>query len=160
MSILIDEDIIERVRSGSLLIRPFFAESRIAEGRSYGLSFCSYDVRLRQSMWLWPFWGRKGSIIEHISMPLDLRGKIENKSTNARIFVDASQGTNIEPGWFGTLTVEITRGLPWPVFLRAGTPIASIVFEELTRPVKRGYAGKYQGQGTEPVPAIFEKGSS
>lgn len=152
--ILIAQHIRERVSAGDLVIRPFVEEGR-AFGRSYGLSCCGYDVRLAQDVWLWPFWGRIASIIEHIAMPTDLRGKIENKSTNARIFLDASQGTNIEPGWRGTLTLELTRGLPWPVLLRAGTPIASIIFEELSGHTDKPYVGKYQDQGRDPQPAIF-----
>jgi deoxycytidine triphosphate deaminase len=44
------------------MIKPF-SERGIAHGRSYGLGPCTYDVRLKQDIWLWPFWGRLASTI-------------------------------------------------------------------------------------------------
>ena len=155
MSILSAQSIRKRVQSNSLKIEPFSEPAR-AHGRSYGLSSCGYDLRLAEDILLWPFWGRLGSVIEYIEMPDDLRGKIENKSTNARIFVNAAQGTNIEPGWSGYLTVELTRFLPWPVRLKKGTPIVQVVFELLDEPTEMPYRGKYNGQSRGPQAALFE----
>lgn len=119
---------------------------------SFGLSGCGYDVRLAQDIWLWPFWGRLGSTIEHFRIPDDLKAEVKDKSSNARRFVTV-QNTIIEPGWHGYLTLELTRHLPWPVLLRRGTPIAQIVFEPLDFPTDMPYRGKYQAQPPEPVPA-------
>ena len=142
------------VSSGELVISPFAERSR-SNGRSYGLSACGYDVRLAQDIWLWPFWGRLGSIREHLRLPPDLCARVLDKSTNARCFIFV-QNTIIEPGWHGYLTVELTRILPWPVRLRAGTPIAQIVFETLDQATDQPYAGKYQGQAAGPQVARFE----
>lgn len=136
------------------LIEPFHERTRL-HGRTFGLSSAGYDVRLAQNIWLWPFWGRLGSIMERICMPNDLCAEVKDKSTNARMFV-LVQNTFIEPGWEGYLTVELTRFLPWPVYLRKGTPIAQIVFEELDKPTMNPYRGKYQRQPSEPVPAKLE----
>jgi dCTP deaminase len=142
-------------RNGELLIEPF-VERSIAYGRSYGLSSCGYDIRIAQDLILWPFWGRKSFAIEYMALPADLRGTIENKSTHARVFVDASQGTNIEPGWRGHLTLELTRSLPWPIRLRRGMPIAQVVFQTLDEPTEQPYGGKYQDQPAAVVPALLE----
>jgi len=136
------------------MIHPFNEREKI-HGRSFGLSSCGYDVRLDQDIWLWPFWGRLGSIIEHISMPADVCAEVKDKSTNARLFVFV-QNTIIEPGWKGYLTLELTRFKPWPILLKKGTPIAQIVFKQLDKPTEQMYSGKYQNQPAGPQPAIME----
>lgn len=137
------------------LIRPFHLRTKEA-GRTFGLSSCGYDVRLARSMWLWPFWGRLNSIMEHIELPPDVCAEVKDKSTNARVFVFV-QNTIIEPGWRGFLTLELTRFKPWPIFLRKGTPIAQIVFKRLDMPTEQPYSGKYQDQRSGAQRAIFER---
>jgi dCTP deaminase len=155
MSTLVGEDIAQRViMTRDLVISPFYLRG-ISEGRTFGISHCGYDVRLDRDLWLWPWWGRLAAIIEYLHIPLDLKAEVKDKSTNARMFITV-QNTIIEPGWCGYLTVELTRHLPWPVRLRKGTPIAQIIFGELTRPSQRGYRGKYQSQAAGPQKARFE----
>lgn len=146
-----------RVENGELVISPFCERAK-SNGRSYGLSACGYDVRLAQDIWLWPFWGRLGSIREYLALPADLAARVLDKSTNARCFIFV-QNTIIEPGWRGYLTVELTRILPWPVRLRSGTPIAQIVFETLDEPTEQPYGadGKYQDQSPGPQAARFDR---
>jgi dCTP deaminase len=134
-----------------LRIQPFH-ERAVSNGRTFGLSGCGYDVRLAQTLWVWPLWGRLGSIIEHLSIPDDLCAEVKDKSTNARRFITV-QNTIIEPGWHGYLTVEITHHRPWPVRIRAGTPIAQIVFKQLDEPTAQPYRGRYQGQSRGPQKA-------
>lgn len=158
MSVLRAQSILAR-HAESPLVEPFVVDG-LAHGRSYGLGSCSYDIRLAKGLLVQQGFGRLGVCIEKIWMPTDLRGRIENKSTNARMFVNASQATNIEPGWFGHLTVEITRHRFYPIYIRAGTPIATVVFEELDGHTDRPYRGKYQGQPARPVRAILERAFS
>lgn len=153
--ILSGQSIILRCATKHPLINPF-SSKQTANGRTYGVSACGYDVRLAQDIWLWPFWGRLASIIEHISMPDDLCAEVKDKSTNARLFV-LVQNTIIEPGWRGHLTLELTRLIPWPIYLRKGTPIAQIIFKKLDEPTFFAYEGKYQGQGISPQKAILER---
>lgn len=136
------------------LIEPFHERGRFA-GRSYGLSACGYDIRLAEDVWLWPFWGRLGSALERFDLPDDVCAEVKDKSTNARLFVFV-QNTIIEPGWHGYLTLELTRCLPWPIRLKAGTPIAQVVFKRLDQPTAQPYRGKYQDQQAGAVPARME----
>ncbi|MGU3659229.1 dCTP deaminase [Methylobacterium fujisawaense] len=136
------------------MIEPF-TERGVAFGRSYGLGPCTYDVRLKQDIWLWPFWGRLASTIETFDIPNDIVVEVKDKSSNARIFV-LVQNTLIDPGFKGGLTLELTRFLPWPVRLRAGMPIAQLKFSELTEATEMPYRGKYYGQSAEPEPARYE----
>lgn len=155
--ILSAQSIRRHVEAGALVIHPYHERSH-SHGRTYGLSACGYDIRLGEDVWVWPFWGRLSFALEYIALPNWLRGRIENKSTNARLLLDASRVTNIEPGWYGNLTLELTRDKPWPIFLRKGTPVAQVVFERLDEPTEQPYGSedKYQNQPAHAVPAICE----
>jgi len=135
------------------LIEPF-RERATTHGRTHGLSSCGYDVCLDQDIWLWPFWGRLGSTIEHFNIPNYLCMEIKDKSSNARKFV-LVQNTVGEPGWSGYLTLELTRFLPWPIKLKRGTPIAQVMFKMLAEPTEQPYSGKYQNQKRGAQSAIF-----
>lgn len=142
----------QEIRAHSLagMIKPF-CERTTAHGRTYGLGPATYDVRLKQDMWLWPFWGRLASTVETFDIPADILAEVKDKSSNARIFV-LVQNTLIDPGFRGGLTLELTRMLPWPIFLAAGTPIAQIKFSYLTEATDHPYDGRYQGQSDDPEP--------
>jgi dCTP deaminase len=121
------------------MIKPFY-ERRVAEGRSFGLSSCGYDIRLAEDIWIWPFCGRLASSMEWFDVPNDVCAEVKDKSTNARMFV-LVQNTLAEPGWFGYLTLELTRFLPWPIKLKRGTPIAQVVFKKLDYATEQPYRG-------------------
>lgn len=146
---------IRRLCNSRRMIEPFH-ERGVFEGRSFGLSSSGYDVRIAQDIWLWPLFGRLASTIERFVMPNDVVGYVKDKSSNARRFVFV-QNTVIEPGWEGWLTLELTRFRPWPVKIRAGTPIAQIVFHRLDEATEHPYRGKYQNQANKPVEAINER---
>jgi len=137
------------------LIFPFF-ERTTYEGRSFGLSSCGYDIRIAETIIVPPYFGRLASSIEYFKMPNDLCAEVKDKSTNARLFV-LVQNTIIEPGWYGHLTLEITRMLPWPIKIKRGTPIAQIVFKRLDEVTEQPYSGKYQAQEAGPQPARMEE---
>jgi dCTP deaminase len=119
-------------------------------GVSHGLTECGYDIRIKQDVWL--FAGRSfvlASSVEEFDMPLNLMGRVLNKSTWARRGLDACMTTNIEPGWKGFLTIELCYHRWWPLFIPAGTGIAQVIFETLKE--NAAYEGKYQHQPNEPV---------
>lgn len=139
------------------IVHPFVPVKTIheASGLSYGLSACGYDIRIKQSITLWPGDFALGSTLERFDMPLDLVGIVHDKSTLARQGV-ALQNTVIEPGWSGWLTVEITNHGRRRLTLLAGQPIAQVLFHHLDRPTGIPYAGKYSNQPDHPVAAILE----
>ena len=139
-------------------IEPFYDRSS-AYGMTYGLGPAGYDVRIAQTLWLWPFWGRRASTIEYFRMPSDLAAEVKDKSTNARRFI-LVQNTFIDPGWCGYLTLELTRFLLWPVRIEKGTPIAQIVFYLLDEPTDQPYRGRYFNQQAGVQPAILDKEDS
>ena len=138
------------------IVTPFEPKTNIFYGKrrlSYGLSYCGYDVRIKQGMWLWPLWGRLASTVERFKMPLDVVGTVNDKSSWARRMV-AVQNTVIEPGWEGYLTIELSNNSFLPVYIPAGAPIAQILFHRIEAPMNVGYEGKYQNQGDAPQKAL------
>lgn len=120
---------------------------------SYGLTECGYDFRLAQDIWLFP--GRRfvlGSTIEKFRVPPYLMGRVMNKSSWARQGIDISRSTNLEPGWVGFLTLEITYSKLKPILLPKGIGIGQVIFERINE--EAYYSGKYQNQPEGPVKAI------
>ena len=121
---------------------------------SYGLTECGYDIRLAQDIWLFP--GRRFILVssfEYFNVPNHVMGRVLNKSSWARMGVDVSRSTNMEPGWKGFLTLEITYSKLMPLFIPKGHGIAQIIFEQINSPAQ--YVGKYQNQEAGPVAARF-----
>jgi dCTP deaminase len=144
---------------GALAWRPMldpFVERQQHElsGCSFGLSSCGYDVRLAQDRTLARGDFLLASTMERFMMPRDVMARVCDKSTWARRGL-AVQTTVIEPGWEGYLTLELTNHGPRLLTLRAGTPIAQIIFERLDEPTEQPYPedGKYQRQENKPVEA-------
>lgn len=156
------------------LLEPLVERAQHESGCSYGLSTCGYDVRLDQDIRVHPGSFCLASTLERFTMPIDVVGIVHDKSTWARRGI-AVQNTVIEPGWTGFLTLEISCNitdetafceywgdmvkfdpLSFPyIDLRAGTPIAQILFHRLDEPSDQPYPenGKYQNQERGPVAA-------
>lgn len=133
-------------------VRDMPTKKHYYKGFSHGLTECGLDIRIKQSVWM--FYGRRfvlASSMEYFDLPEHLMGRVLNKSTWARLGVDASMTTNIEPRWRGFLTIELRYSGIKPIFIPAGVGIAQVIFETLAEPAQ--YAGKYQNQRDEPVPA-------
>ena len=90
-----------------------------------------------------------GVSLERISMPNNVMGITDGKSTYAR------QGTiinvtPIEPGWSGHLTICIVNPLAFPARIYANEGIVQIMFMKLEEDVASAYGdGKYQNQGAK-----------
>lgn len=133
-----------------------FCERTVIHGMSFGLSSCGYDIRIAQDEMMFRQNFFLASSIEHFEMPDNVVGRVCDKSTLVRKGLSV-HNTIIEPSWRGYLTLELYyTGLP-PLFLRAGQPIAQVLFEFLDEPTEQPYSGKYQDQIAEPVEAKDEK---
>lgn len=145
------------VRAAPIVSMP--TEKIYHKGFSHGLTECGVDIRIKQSVWM--FFGRRfvlASSIERFEMPDHLMGRVLNKSTWARLGVDASMTTNIEPKWEGHLTLELRYSRMKPILIPAGVGIAQVIFETLSEPA--AYTGKYEGQPDRPVPARLYQGEN
>lgn len=95
----------------------------------------------------------KGSSIEYFQIPAGYYAEFRNKSTHARRFLDASLGTDGEPGWNGYLTIEMAFHENRDYTIEAGSPILKAVFATLSD--RTEYSGKYQDQPDKVVEALF-----
>jgi dCTP deaminase len=87
-----------------------------------------------------------GASLELITMPANVIGMCDGKSTYARCGVIINV-TPIEPGWSGHLTMHIANPSPFPVRIYANEGIAQVMLYELDEPVEKPYTGLYQDQG-------------
>ena len=93
-----------------------------------------------------------GRTEEWVELPNNIVARIEGKSSLGRLglIVHATAGF-VDPGWKGTLTLEITNFNSVPIVLRTGLPIAQLSLMGLDRPAERPYGHEdlgshYHGQ--------------
>jgi len=104
-----------------------------------------------------------GRTLEWVELPDDVVARIEGKSSLGRLglIVHATAGF-VDPGWKGTLTLEITNLTRVPIKLWAGKPIAQLSFMTLDAPALRPYGhpelgSHYHGQ-VEATESRYEGG--
>ena len=93
-----------------------------------------------------------GRTLEYVELPDDIVARIEGKSSIGRLglIVHATAGF-CDPGFQGTLTLELNNLTRVPILLHPGLPIAQLSFMTLDRPAERPYGSPglgshYQGQ--------------
>ncbi|MGH2969926.1 MAG: dCTP deaminase [Solirubrobacteraceae bacterium] len=93
-----------------------------------------------------------GRTLEWVELPTDIVARIEGKSSIGRLglIVHATAGF-VDPGFKGTLTLEITNLTRVPIKLYPGLLIAQLSFMALDAPAERPYGSAelgshYQGQ--------------
>jgi dCTP deaminase len=93
-----------------------------------------------------------GRTLEWVELPDDIVARIEGKSSLGRLglIVHATAGF-CDPGWTGTLTLELNNLTRVPIKLYPGLPIAQLSFMTLDKPARRPYGSPelgshYQGQ--------------
>jgi dCTP deaminase len=99
--------------------------------------------------------------LEHVEVPGDLVARLEGRSSVGRLgIVIHSTAGYIDPGFKGTVTLEISNLGVLPVALYPLMRICQIAFEQMSSPVSEGYdarrTAKYQGQKTATVSRLFE----
>jgi dCTP deaminase len=99
-----------------------------------------------------------GATIERLVLPEDVVARLEGKSSLGRLgLLIHSTAGYVDPGWDGTLTLELSNVANLPIVLSPGMPIGQISFFQLTTAVDRPYGtpglgSRYQGQ-IDPTPS-------
>ena len=101
--------------------------------------------------------------LERVEVPTDLVARLEGRSSIGRLgIVIHSTAGYIDPGFQGTITLEITNLGRLAVALYPRMRICQIAFEQMSSPVSESYAvkrnAKYQGQETTTVSRLFDDG--
>ena len=88
-----------------------------------------------------------GRTLETVELPIDLAGRIEGKSSLARLGLAVHiSAPTIQAGFRGSLTLEMYNAGPWTLELTEGMQIAQVIFERLEQTPSHGYQGQFQGQ--------------
>lgn len=87
-----------------------------------------------------------GTTEEVVNLPANIAGRIEGKSSLGRLglIVHATAGY-LDPGFTGTVTLEMTNLQRIPITLRPGLEIAQLSFQYLEASCENPYEGRYQG---------------
>jgi dCTP deaminase len=98
-----------------------------------------------------------GSTVERVALPDDLVARLEGKSSLGRLgLLIHSTAGYIDPGFDGTITLELSNVARLPISIYPGMAIGQISFLQMTTPVERPDRGKYQGQ-SGPTASSFHK---
>jgi dCTP deaminase len=95
-----------------------------------------------------------GTTLERVTLPNNLVARIEGKSSLGRLgLLTHCTAGFIDPGFDGTITLELYNLNPSPIILRPGLPICQLAIMNMDAPVERPYgheelSSKYQGQTT------------
>lgn len=93
--------------------------------------------------------------VEHFRIPTNVLTLCVGKSTYARCGIIVNV-TPFEPGWEGTVTLEISNTTPLPAKIYANEGLAQVIFY-VGEPCEVSYAdrrGKYMGQKAITIPRI------
>ena len=97
---------------------------------------------------------------EYVEIPSDLVARLEGKSSLGRLglLVHATAGF-IDPGFRGTITLELSNAATLPIKLRPGMKIGQVSFIQLKTPCARPYgseglSSRYQNQ-MEAAPSRY-----
>lgn len=98
---------------------------------------------------------------EVLKLPADILGRLEGKSSLARLGILVhSTAARFDPGWNGAPVLELGNLGPKPAILYCGMPICAFTFEKLASPVRMKYEGsrsdRYSGSKI-PIASKIEK---
>lgn len=180
--ILSDRDIRKQIESGRLVIEPFDPdlvqpssvdlrvddEFRVFRNTRYPfidvrnpMDDLTDVVRVKtgEAFILHPGEFVLGSTLERVSLPDDLVGRIEGKSSLGRLglLIHSTAGF-IDAGFTGHLTLELSDVANLPITIYPGMKIGQLCLFEMTSPAERPYGerGKYQDQ-RGPTPSKFHQ---
>ena len=101
-----------------------------------------------------------GSTYEVVTLPEDIAGRLEGKSSLGRLgLLTHSTAGFIDPGFTGHVTLELSNVASLPITLYPGMKIGQISFMTMTTPAEVPYGSgklgsKYQGQ-RGPTPSRY-----
>ena len=87
-----------------------------------------------------------GSTRERIAIPSNIKADVEGRSSLGRLGLFIQNAGFIDPGFDGTITLELYNASNNAILLRSGFRIGQIVFQTLDHASISPYNGKYQGQ--------------
>lgn len=96
------------------------------------------------------------STVEYMGIPRDITAWVEGRSSIGRVGLFIQNAGWIDPGFKGTITLELYNASEQSIRLIPGTKVGQIIFSELDNPAYKAYDGKYQGQRLTTGSKIYE----
>lgn len=161
---LSDLTMIELVKKGELIIRPFVEQNvqaasidlRLGEGflvpEHHDIGSLSLDgeVQYRKvegvEIVIPPHHFILGTTLEYIGLPNYLTGSVEGRSSIGRRGLFVQNAGWIDPGFEGNITLELYNANESAIRICSGRRICQLVLDFTDKPVKNPYHGKYQRQ--------------
>lgn len=84
--------------------------------------------------------------MEFIRIPANITAFVEGRSSIGRMGLFIQNAGWVDPGFEGTITLELFNSNRLPLRLESGRRICQIVFAFMDKATRTPYAGKYQGQ--------------
>jgi dCTP deaminase len=84
--------------------------------------------------------------VEYIRIPPNVTAFVEGRSSIGRLGLFIQNAGWVDPGFEGTITLELFNANRLPLRLASGRRICQIVFAFMDKATRTPYAGKYQGQ--------------
>jgi deoxycytidine triphosphate deaminase len=84
---------------------------------------------------------------ETIALSNDLFAMVEGRSSVGRLGITAQNAGVVDPGFRGTITLELSNELPYPILVRSGFRCCQLVVSRMAGDTEGGYkSNKYQNQ--------------
>ena len=131
------------VRLGNTYLTHKFAPNGIHLGDKV-----AYDVHVigdDEEFCLLPGQFALATTLEVFRIPATLAAYVQGRSSIGRAGLSVQNAGYVDPGFEGQITLELRNETQNAIYLRAGYPVAQMIFEETT-PVEMPYKGKYLGQ--------------
>ena len=93
---------------------------------------------------------------EVVGFPNDLTAFVEGRSSIGRLGLFIQNAGWVDPGFEGSITLELYNGLSHPIELRAGWRVCQLVVVRMEGDSEGGYQGKYQGQVATTGSKLFQ----
>lgn len=94
---------------------------------------------------------------EFIRLPDNITAFVEGRSSIGRIGLFIQNAGWVDPGFEGTITLELYNANRLPIRLASGRRICQIVFARMDGSASRPYAGKYQHQRDAVGSRVFQE---
>jgi len=102
-----------------------------------------------------------GATVEYVCVPPWMVGRIEGKSSLARVGQQIHSAGYLDPGFRGNVTLELVNFMPRPVRLRAGMKIGQLSFDMMISKAERPYGspdlGSHYQDSKGAIPSRFGK---
>lgn len=100
-----------------------------------------------------------GETLEDFTLPADIIGRLEGKSSLARLGIVIHQtSARFDPGWSGTAALELRNNSDNDVVVYCGDKICAFSFERLATPVEKPWQKKsYRNHGNKTLQSMINK---